>query len=75
MYFQLDSRPFEPVSLMSPNGDSLSSRVVWSATDLENEPHQLQLLPGLYDGDYGYVSVDAFMWVSRLYLLAAMPEH
>lgn len=61
MYFHLDDRPFEEVVLTSPTGESEKSQVMWSATNLENKKHTVELLPGVYDDGYGFVSIDAFV--------------
>ncbi|KAF8645882.1 hypothetical protein AX16_007540 [Volvariella volvacea WC 439] len=64
MWFQLDERPFEQVDITSPTGTALRSRVVWSAENLTNTEHTLLMYPGTYDGDTGYVSVDAFIYTA-----------
>ncbi|TFK73236.1 hypothetical protein BDN72DRAFT_212654 [Pluteus cervinus] len=61
MWFHLDDRAYEEVQMKSPTGALFSSRVIWSAQNLTNTDHVLELLPGTYDGGYGYVTVDAFM--------------
>jgi len=61
MMIKLDDRPFDTVSLTSPSGSPIMSKVVWSVVDLPNTQHRVELLPGQYDGDIGFVSVDAFI--------------
>jgi hypothetical protein len=61
MMVQLDDRPFDTISLASSTGNPVMSKVIWSVVDLPNTEHKVELLPGQYDGELGFVSVDAFI--------------
>jgi len=61
MMIKLDDRPIDTISLTSPSGDSVMSKVIWSAENLTNTQHRVELLPGQFNGAIGFVSVDAFI--------------
>lgn len=61
MLFSIDDSPFEQVDISSNTENAIPSAVVWSATDLPNAEHTVQIYPGIYNGSYGFVNVDAFM--------------
>jgi len=61
MMVKLDDRPFDTIDLTSPTGAAVMSHVLWSVIDLPNTTHRVELLPGMYDGEIGFVSVDAFI--------------
>jgi len=63
MYLSLDGQPRSFVNLTSPGCDCFAYEVLWSATNLSDQQHTLELLPGEAVNDYGraYVMVDAFM--------------
>jgi hypothetical protein len=61
MMLKLDDRPLDTISLTSPSGLPVMSQVIWSVLNLTNTQHRVELLPGQFNGDVGFVSVDAFI--------------
>jgi hypothetical protein len=61
MMIKLDDRPFDTISLTSPSGIPVMSTVIWSVQNLTNTQHRVELLPGQFNGEIGFVSVDAFI--------------
>jgi hypothetical protein len=61
MMLKLDDRPIDTISLTSPSGSPVMSQVIWSVVDLPNKQHTVEMLPGQFNGDIGFVSIDAFI--------------
>jgi len=60
MYLSLDGQPRSFVNLTSPGCDCFAYEVLWSATNLSDQQHTLELLPGEPVNGRAYVRVDAF---------------
>jgi len=65
LYLSLDSQPRISLNLTSPTGRAIDAAVLWSATDLRNQEHMLEIFPGEYNGEPGYVDVDGFIYTAE----------